>query len=723
MSERIAIVSNRLPVNFSWTEENGEQANRSAGGLATGLEKVHKESAGLWFGFHPTDERFDLDFFKEKRLYPIDIEPDLYEKYYGDFSNGVLWPLFHYFPDYMHFTNEGWQAYKKVNQIFAEKVLENTDENDRIWIHDYQLMLLPSLIRKERPTADIAFFNHIPFPSSEVFRVLPVRTQMLDGILGANLIGFHTYDYARHFLSSVAQLTPHSVFMEMVNLEHHQATVRTHPLGIAAGEWADLSKERELATDDEFGNRVVFLGIDRLDYTKGIRGRLEAFMLFLERNSELLGKVCFVQLVVPSREHVFGYDELKQELERLTGEINGRFGSPGYSPVEYIYRALPREEVVGLYKRADVMVVTPLRDGLNLVAKEYIASRFDGRGSLILSEFAGAASEMGEALIVNPFDPYSVCKAMERAVHMSDFEKEARMKALRSRVMTYTNLRWAANFVEDWSVTRSSQDGLLQQPLLNSKKELLQRVAEADRVFVFCDYDGTLHPIVKDPESAVLDADSIQSLQKIMSRTNFCIITGRGRDFVERKIQPLDCDYATEHGLFIRYGDEPTWRMSIESESTEHIKSEVRHLLQLYGRSIPGTFIEEKEASIVWHYRNAPKTFSQERVLLIRAEIAQRLGPTPFSVYDGKKVLDIRHASVNKGAAMLEVLKHYDFSEERDVVLTIGDDITDEAMFAELCDSNVSIGVGSGLKAKYMVPTVDHVYQLFEDLYKAREGK
>ncbi len=428
---RTILVSNRLPVTASMVD--GElKVERSIGGLATALSGSKRSASTLWVGWPgpvsdiPRPERVKLD----SRLaaigcIPVPLRPREVHEYYEEVSNGILWPLLHYQADRVPLAPRHWSTYVAVNGRFADVVAEQWQKGDDIWVHDYQLLLVPALLRQRLPAARIGFFLHIPFPVLEVFRILPWRTEVLEGMLGADLIGFHTRSYARYFREAALALTRAEPAEEQHQLQFsgRKVHVGAYPIGIDALEFERRANEsdvdREVRRLKASAEDKLIVGVDRLDYTKGIPQRLLAFQRLLEDDPEWRGKVRLIQVVVPSRTGVRSYRDFRDQLDAMIGHINGAFGSSSWTPVTYQYRALPRVELLALYRAADVMFVTPIRDGMNLVAKEYVAVRSEGDGVLVLSEFAGAAEDLPEALLVNPYNVERTARTLEQALAMS----------------------------------------------------------------------------------------------------------------------------------------------------------------------------------------------------------------------------------------------------------------------------------------------------------------
>ena len=434
----------------------------SAGGLATGLSSLDDSVEKIWIGWPGTaslenKERKSIQSNLENDgLVPVFLTQENIENYYEGFCNKVIWPHFHYFTQYTTYNKDTyWQSYQEVNQLFQKAVVDNYQEGDLLWIQDYQLMLLPALIREAIPNASIGFFLHIPFPSYEIFRVLPWRKQLLDGVLGANLIGFHTYNYMRHFLSAAYRITgiEHN-FGKMV-INERLVNVDVFPMGIDYWKYAKHEitldpRDEAFKIDRMARKKTIVLSIDRLDYTKGIPQRIRTFESFLEQYPAYIEKVTLVLVVVPSRSNVNQYKELKAEVDSLVGRINGMYGSYDWSPIQYFYRSLSFNALSTLYKVSQIAMITPLRDGMNLVAKEYIASKEESeQGVLILSEMAGASNELTEALIVNPHDSQNIVETLKMALEMNASEQRWRLKKMQEGLKKYNVKNWAESFIKN----------------------------------------------------------------------------------------------------------------------------------------------------------------------------------------------------------------------------------------------------------------------------------
>ncbi len=469
---RLIIVSNREPFQVV-REEDSLRLERSAGGLISALDPVVQSSNGLWICWDGAFQEDDYSFEDLSRLaelnniefpYPLQMvklsEEDIEHYYYG-FANQQIWPLFHYFPSRYAFQEKEWAQYTEVNQKFAQSIVENATPEDFIWIQDYHLMLVPSFVREKQPDLNLGFFCHVPFPHYEVFRVLPTRREILRGMLGADIIGFHTPDYAKYFMECAEMLLPGEVKVldgETLMFRSRQVRVKAYPISIDYDSIDAISRRPE--TDEAVAQlrssfqpaELIGLGIDRLDYSKGIFDRMECISLFFDRYPEYRKRLVFIQIAVPSRTKVEDYQQLKHEVDEAVGRINGRFSEDGWAPIHYLYRGFPMEELVAYYKAADFALVNPLRDGMNLVAKEYCAAHSDDNGALILSEMTGSAYQLKESFLVNPYDYPSVVEAMHAALSASNEEKRERMIQMRKTIQENNIEKWLNDFLADFNV-------------------------------------------------------------------------------------------------------------------------------------------------------------------------------------------------------------------------------------------------------------------------------
>jgi trehalose 6-phosphate synthase/phosphatase len=690
-ARRVVLVSNRLPVSVKLSAE-GVNVRPSSGGLASGLRSVHSSGKSTWVGWpgidvaSPDDRRRVDASLTEHGVIPVHFTADETERFYEGVANGVIWPLFHYLLDRVPASILHWNDYVHANQRFADAVAAVAREGDLIWVHDYHLLLLPGMLRERLPDARIGFFLHIPFPSSEVFRVLPHREAVLAGLLGADLIGFHTFNDQRHFSAALLGVLGLETEVDRIEVAGRSAQLRVLPMGAdvrgftaLAAEAAVAEQARKLRSAHEAEKLV--LGIDRLDYTKGLCHKFLAVERLLERSPQYRGKMRLLQVAVPSRENVSAYRELKREIEEIAGRINGAYGTLQSAPIHYVYDSVNEIELAGSYRAADVMLVTPLRDGMNLVAKEYVASRSDGDGVLVLSEFAGAASELADALIANPYDVGAIASAIDRALTMPETERRARMAALREHVLARPVELWADSFI---TALRGADPPASSNDLrgrVDAQRELAARVAEAPHVLFALDYDGTLVPIQPLPEAATPDAELCELLTELEAcpGVDVAVVSGRTRNSLAEFLGRLRIALVAEHGVWARPigGD---WLSSVDP-STCAWKDPVREMLREYVARTPGALIEEKTAGLAFHYRNADRHLGAARARELRLNLVQLLSQQPVAVLGGRKVVEVRPQEVDKGTAVKRLIEHVPPGA---ALVAMGDDRTDEDLFRAL---------------------------------------
>jgi trehalose 6-phosphate synthase/phosphatase len=730
---RLVIVSNRLPFTVSF-KEGSPEFKPSAGGLTTGLWSYLDRTAldgaespdYLWMGWpgasvppeHEAAVRaYAGQHFKSS---PVFLPEESMDRFYLGFCNKTIWPLFHYFPMLTHYEEENWQEYRNVNRVFGEAVVAALRPDDVLWIHDYHLMLLPKLVREKFPEMPIGFFLHIPFPSWEIFRLLPRpwREEIVEGLLGSSLIGFHTHDYVRDFLTSVLRTSGYEHQLGSLTLRDRVVEVDTFPMGVEFDRFEQAAKSRETELRVEelrqkcVGQKVIF-SVDRLDYTKGLINRLRGYETFLKNNPQWHGKVVFIISVAPSRIGVDSYQNMKLELEQTVGRIVGDFGNVHWTPLVYQFRNLSFEEIVPLYRLCDVALITPLRDGMNLVAKEFIASRPDQTGVLILSEMAGAAKEMGEALIINPFHREDFAKALEQALTMPVEEQIRRNQLLQERLRRYNVIRWADDFVQALVATQKTE-AARRARLLTGKaySGMIQQYRSASRRALLLDYDGTLVPFASEPKLAQPDAELIETLTALGSdpANQVTIISGRPRRTLEEWFGKLPISLIAEHGVWLR-NKNSDWRML--RAMTADWKERVRPIFQLYVDRLPGALLEEKEFSLAWHYRRADPEQASERAKELLDDLAGYTRNIDVQVFEGNKVIEIRNAGINKGSAGMQWLT----SHTPDFILGVGDDWTDEDLFRALPPTAFSVRVGvANTAARYYLGNPAAVRRMLREL-------
>jgi trehalose 6-phosphate synthase/phosphatase len=699
---RLVIVSNRLPIT---TKIDGDQItfSQASGGLATGLRGCHERSGGVWIGWPGITSRLSrahrttLDRqLGELGIMPLYLTRQEVKEYYEDFSNGVLWPIFHYLVDRVPLGPSAWESYQCVNERFAQTVVDQYQPDDMIWVHDYQLLLVPGLLRQRLPGARIGFFLHIPFPASEVFRILPWRREILESLLGADLVGFHTYSYMQHFATALADLAGLEPEDGRVWLDDREVRFGVFPMGIDAETFRQLAtspavEEELLAIRTDVGNRALLLGVDRLDYTKGLPRRMLALEALLQADPDLRDHIRLIQVAVPSRDEVPSYQEFRREMEGLIGRINGTYGTVTSVPIHYLHQSISPERLVALYRAANVMLVTPLRDGMNLVAKEYVASRIDDDGVLVLSEFAGASEELHEAVLVNAYDVRDLTAKITEALALGPEERATRMRAMRRRVMSHDVHRWANDFIH---ALESDPEAQRQPTPEAALKDALARMRAASTLAILLDYDGTLVPIAPTPDQAMPDSQLLSLISALGQRPNTTveILSGRARDKAETLFGALPIALSAEHGIWFRSAPNAAWECSIDASGLDWL-AEVHGILDEFTATTPGAFIEEKTASIAWHYRRAARGFGQMQARELRVRLSQAMVGRPVDILEGKKVLDVRPRGVNKSAVVQRLLSH---EPSPALIAAFGDDRTDEELFAALPSTAITLHVGPG---------------------------
>jgi trehalose 6-phosphate synthase/phosphatase len=721
---RLLIVSNRLPVRVG--RSGGELTyQNSAGGLATGLKSFYRDYDSRWIGWPglAAEEVAGREREVQKRLQrenclPIHLSREQVSGYYEGCANATIWPLFHYFPQYARFDSGWWRSYRDVNQLFADRIADIAKPGDRIWIHDYHLMLLPAYLRSLTTEVTVGFFLHIPFPSFEIFRLLPEREEVIEGLLGSDLVGFHSYEYARHFLSSVLRLTEHEQQLNRLNVDDRKVMVDAFPIGIDYERWEQASRDATVTDLIESGleetrGKKVILSVDRLDYSKGIVNRLLAFDHFLTEHPHYRERVAFILLAVPSRTAVDQYGQLKQEVDELVGRINSRHGSLYSAPISYFYGSLDFKQLAALYSVADIALVTPIRDGMNLVAKEYVAARSDGRGVLILSETAGAATELGEAIIVNPNNIPQLSGALIEALEMAGDEQERRVRSMQDRLRRYDITRWAHDFLENLKSCTAAREADTSVRLAGRHvRLLLDEYRKSESRLLLIDYDGTLVPFSRRPEDARPDLDLLRVLQDIDDRkgTELVIISGRKRDDLESFFSELDLNLVAEHGAWIRERG-TDWRQTRPLDI--HWKETIRPVMDFFVDRTPGSSMEEKEHSLVWHYRGSEPDLGWIRSRELLVSLSTQTTVKELEIMEGSKVIEVRNAGVNKGQAAL----HWMGRNRWDFILAIGDDNTDEDLFAAVPEGAYTCKVGPGeTRAGLRVPGYQDVRNILEGM-------
>lgn len=721
----LVIVSNRLPIKVEKKDGKLVYA-KTNGGLGTAMSSLREDDM-VWIGwtgapcddFSAKDKQAIREEFAKSNMLPVFLTSEQIQNFYEGYSNDTLWPLFHYFQSLSQHNDTYWQAYQEVNQLYAAAVKQVACSTARIWVHDYQLMLLPAMIRAELPKSTIGFFLHIPFPSFEIFRLLPERLRLLDGLMGSDVVGFHTYDYVRHFLSTSRRLLGVEPHESQIEYDGRTVQVGTYPIGIDYKKYQHAVKEpetRRLARSIKrrYIKQQVILSVDRLDYSKGIPQRLEAYRLLLEEHPKYHGKVVLQMVAVPSRTNVEAYQQLRDQIERAVARINGLYGTADWAPISYQFQDRPFEEIVADYVAADVMLVTPIRDGMNLVAKEYVASKQHHRGVLVLSELAGAADELTEALSVNPNSPRSIATALDEALQMPLREQARRIKTMQHRLKQYDVQAWAAAFIDDMKLAQSGENRVHDIMMTREQRsELAKAFTAAKRRLIILDYDGTLKPFQPSP-SAISGMPSLKTrlLLSMLSQkkaTHVAIVSGRPRNVMTLWFKAMKIDLASEHGARVRIGGK--WQIS--TNRIRKVKPRLRKIMEAYTASTPGARIEEKEFSMVWHFRNVVPEVAYNRSTKLRHELLKAIDSDVLAVHMGHKILEVKQRDIHKGYVVERLVDTY----KPDFVLCAGDDFTDEDMFRALSSQAYTVKIGSGsTEARFRLADIDSLMGLLVQL-------
>jgi trehalose 6-phosphate synthase/phosphatase len=703
----LIVASNRLPVTVS-IEADGPRFEPSSGGLIAAVAGLAQPRR--WIGWPgtavPAEMREPIaGRLAADGLVPVFLPTEEEQPFYRDICNDALWPLFHYFTSRFRFHESAWTAYEQVNRRFAEAVLAQAPPGAQVWIHDYHLLLLPRLLREQRSDLEIGFFLHIPFPSSEVYRLLPPREEVLLGMLGADHIGFHTSDYLRHFRMACLRVLGIEPEPDAILHEGRRVGLGVHPIGIdVEGFQATLGHEATRAAlaeiEQHYAGRRLLLSVERLDYSKGVPHKLLAYERFLARDRERAQSTTLLQVLVPSRLEVDEYRLLRQEIEREIGRINGQYGRPGRTPIEYLHRSVSPTELAAMYRRADVMLVTPVRDGMNLIAQEFVFCQGSQllpepcRGVLVLSEFAGAAQSLARALLVNPSNVPGTADAIEQALAMSPEERVDRMQPMAERVAENGCRPWAARFLRQLrrSATRSRELARA-EPIGPHAAEIERRFATAAQRALLLDYDGTLREIMRDPDHAVPTREIKELLRDLagLPGTEVHVVSGRRWQTLQAWFGGLPLSLCAEHGFMARPRGAQAW----EAQEVVDLSwmREIRDLLERVTDEVPGSLIEPKNCSIAWHYRMADFDYGVWRARELLGLLEHYLKGKPVHVLHGNRVLEIRARGVDKGAYVRRATSRLPAGA---FLLCAGDDQTDEDMYKALPPEAVTINVGGG---------------------------
>lgn len=725
MEKKLIIVSNRLPFTLKKVNDTIE-AVQSSGGLVSAIRSMPRGNKIAWIGAADFGED-DWNTFKAMSgemdfdIVPIFLEKEMEENYYNGFSNSMLWPLFHYFSTFAEYNDEHYSAYKTVNKIFAEAIIHNSAPGDVVWVHDYHLMLVPGFLSSAEEKRSSSFFLHIPFPSFELVKLIPEewRKEMLSSLLQADVVGFHTSDYCNHFKNSLSYFLGVECTENCTSSDGHVTLIKAYPISIDYQKFNSAFDDPEVLSEKEklrkrFEHEKIIFSLDRLDYSKGVMNRLQAYENLLETRPDLKEKVIFIINVIPSRENILQYAERKRLIEESVSRINGIHSTLQWQPIIYQYRSLNFTQLMACYTACDVLLVTPLRDGMNLVAKEFVACRKDLRGVLVLSEFAGACGELAGALLVNPNDVHLMRDAMIQGIFLDENEQETRMKAMQDVVKKNDVNKWMNTFLHD-AMAGNNRAEIKVNMMSYYDKELIQLAyIHASRRLILLDYDGTLIPFYNKPEEAV-PGELIKNLIAKLSadeRNLVFLISGRDADTLQNWFENSRIAIAAEHGVQYKAAESKEWQCpeNINLSWKDFVKSYLEQRI----KEMPGSFIEEKKYAIALHFRAVENVNEEDLRMAVSRDLTGDNINNDFHILHGNKVIEIKSSYMNKGS----FVKHFLSREQFDFVLAIGDDLTDEDMFNSLKEPHhFTIKAGHGnTAARYNILGVNNVLNFLESL-------
>jgi trehalose 6-phosphate synthase/phosphatase len=678
-TQRLVVVSNRGPYRLHVTKQRLRR-EKTIGGLVTSVLPMLEKLGGVWIAWgEPEGRHSNAPGRPPFTLRHIRLTPEQVQGYYYGVSNSALWPLCHSFLGRVHYDNAEWQVYDQVNRLFAQAALEEANDDDLIWVHDYHLARVPYYVRQARPSARIAFFWHIPFPASELFRTLPWRREILESLLSCDLFGVHIPEYADDFMESAVKVLGAHIEPDLVRYAGRTTHVLARPIGIdydaVAGQACSVRIERRVRNIHEMlRDQALVLGVERMDYTKGIAERLRAMECLLEQHAELHGRVTLVQIVTPSRMDVEAYRQKKREIDELVGRINGRFSDGIWIPVRYLYRSFSLAELIAYYRAADVALVTPLRDGLNLVAKEYVASRIHQDGVLILSEFAGASHQLPEALLVNPYSTEDMAAALVQALQTPKEEQRERMQVMQSRIKEQDIAWWANEFLNQIAGTpeHTSESSVL--------ATIRQHLDAGGRLLLFLDYDGTLVPIARTPDEARPDAALLGLLESLtrVPAIRTVVLSGRSLASLQSMLPVPGLILAGTYGAEIQMPG----RGALTRVEPENIRPTIEQVQSAWAGLIAsrsGFFLEDKGLAVALHARFAGPAEADFVLPRAQAQAEQIISSDRFRLLGGDRFLEVAPVMAHKGRTVEWLLDHEALSEALPVYF--GDDDKDEEAF------------------------------------------
>lgn len=720
---RWIIVSNRLPFSL---DARTNKLKQSSGGLVTAINGIKTKNPIHWVGSIAANIKKDqIEQYQKSSPYSFSypkISESLYDSYYNNFCNDVLWPMLHYEKEIIQYQSEYFEDYKKVNRLFADHIAKIAKKGDIIWVNDFHLFLLPKYLKEKRKDLKVGFFLHVPFPSSEVYRELPCRSEILESLLYADLIGFHDFAYLRHFSSSVYNILGYDASLLDIITPHKKVRLGVFPVSIDTQDFIKKSKTKSTLNkikDFNFPKEMkTILGVDRLDYTKGIPLKLQAFKKFLEDNPKYQGKVQLIQIAVPSRTEVPEYIKLRHEVERLVSEINGKYSKINYTPVKYIFNSVSVAELMALYKSSDLLFVASKRDGMNLVCLEYIVTQDEKNpGVVLLSEFAGAAQTLSHALFINPMDIVGTSHKIKVGLEMKVHERLERHNVMKDYLKHYTASIWAESFINQLTSREKSDINKKINLSIETEQAKLKKKVK-NKTLLFLDFDGTLAPIQNNPSAVKLDAKTKKLLQKMTQNPKYeiVLVTGRDRKFISQAMQGIPCYLACEHGASFFDYQKKKWRNLTASKRKPWVKDALE-IMGLYQKRVPQSFVEKKQYALCWHYRRSPESFAKLQARHLYSDLIDGMKNYPVTVSSGKKIVEVKSLEANKGYFCEWFLERY--AKDHVETFAIGDDKTDEDMFKVLNKRAHTIKVGSNTDsyADYYLEDQADVFGLLNKLF------
>ena len=723
---KICIVSNRLPVTI--TKQNGKFClTQSNGGLATALKTVYENKNSLWIGWpgiiteDEKEQQEITELLKPLRLVPVFLSHTEWDGFYNGFSNNLLWPIFHYHPSFSNFDKSNWILYQKVNEKFAEIIHQHCNKNDLVWLHDYQLMLVPQYLNHDY----ISYFHHIHFPPKEIFNIIPWRIEILKGLLECKHLVFQTKQDADNFITTCNSFHKYLFTKDCLLENNFEYKVSYHPISIDAENFSKLLTKKTVQANlfklsQIYKNKKVIISVDRLDYCKGILERLKAIELLFEENTQHIGKAVFIMIIVPSRMHVDAYEKHKLLVDQYVGKINSKYATEEWRPIQYYYQQFSPEQLVNYYALADICLITSLRDGLNLVSKEYVACRSETNGTLILSEMAGAAKELHYAIKVHPYDIEQIKDALLYALDISKEEAQLRMKDLKERVFSYTINEWLYNIFEE---IKAQYPTLPLNNQLQANIQVLQSIKRkftyAKKRMFFLDYDGCLRQLEKQADSAIPTEEIYNVLHQLsqLPETQVFIVSGRKFQELDEWFGHLPIHLIAEHGNAVKkQNGEWIFDQVFQKDVKFFMETELKKFHQL----LKGSYYELKSGGFCFHYGNCSEELKKIYVPQLLQAVKQYMDDLqlPLKKHISPNSVEIVPVKVNKGNGLM---KWVSFTSD-DFILAAGDEETDEDMFQVLPKTAYTFKIGDHKSiARYRMHEIEkfiHFLQLISEQCK-----